>query len=180
MYILTKLLRDFMKQVNQHIGNRIRNFRKMKKLTIQQLADMIHKSRATVSKYETGEITLDIETLYDISSALDVDLNQLTDYRPPKEETPAEIVDYSGKSPFFYAEKLCDKIAIIKKGKIRAAATVAALEKNKIELEQFYLDTIYAEEDAPLVSIEGDDILCLNSPAECVAENSSLVGVAEA
>ena len=64
-----------MKQVNQHIGNRIRNFRKMKKLTIQQLADMIHKSRATVSKYETGEITLDIETLYDISSALDVDLN---------------------------------------------------------------------------------------------------------
>ena len=77
-------------------------------------------------------------------------------------------------------EKICDKIAIIKKGKIRAAATVAALEKNKIELEQFYLDTIYAEEDAPLVSIEGDDILCLNSPAECVAENSSLVGVAEA
>lgn len=106
MYILTKLLRGFMKQVNQHIGNRIRNFRKMKKLTIQQLADMIHKSRATVSKYETGEITLDIETLYDISSALDVDLNQLTDYRPPKEETPAEIVDHSGKSPFFYAEKL--------------------------------------------------------------------------
>ena len=41
-----------MKQVNQHIGNRIRNFRKMKKLTIQQLADMIHKSRATVSKYD--------------------------------------------------------------------------------------------------------------------------------
>ena len=63
-----------MKQVNQHIGIRIRNFRKMKKLTIQQLADMIHKSRATVSKYETGEITLDIETLYDISAALDVDL----------------------------------------------------------------------------------------------------------
>ena len=94
-----------MKKVNQHIGSRIRNYRKMKKLTIQQLADMIHKSRATVSKYETGEITLDIETLYDISSALDVDLNQLTDYRPPK-ETTAEIVDYSGKSPFFHADRL--------------------------------------------------------------------------
>ena len=106
MYILTKLFEVFMNQVNQHIGSRIRNFRKMKKLTIQQLADIIHKSRATVSKYETGEITLDIETLYDISAALDVDLNQLTDYRPPKAEVPAEIVDYSGRSPFYQAEKL--------------------------------------------------------------------------
>ena len=95
-----------MKKVNEHIGSRIRNYRKMKKLTIQQLADMIHKSRATVSKYETGEITLDIETLYDISAALEVDLNQLTDYRPPKTETATKIVDYSGKSPFFYAERL--------------------------------------------------------------------------
>ena len=95
-----------MKQVNQHIGSRIRNFRRMKKLTIQQLADLIHKSRATVSKYETGEITLDIETLYDISSALDVDFNQLTDYRPPKQENAVQVADYSGKSPFFHADKL--------------------------------------------------------------------------
>lgn len=56
-------------------------------------------------------------------------------------------------------EKICDKIAIIKKGKIRAAAKVSELEARNIDLEQFYLDTIYAEEDAPLVSIGGDDIL---------------------
>lgn len=56
-------------------------------------------------------------------------------------------------------EKICDKIAIIKKGKIRAAASVAELEARGMDLEQFYLDTIYAEEDAPLVSINGDDIL---------------------
>ena len=56
-------------------------------------------------------------------------------------------------------EKICDKIAIIRKGKIRAAATVKELEARNIDLEQFYLDTIYADEDAPLVSINGDDIL---------------------
>jgi len=92
--------------IKQYVGTRIKNLRREQKLTLQQLADMIHKSRATVSKYETGEITLDIETLYDISAALDVDLNQLTDYRPPKAENIAEIIDYSGKSPFFRAEKL--------------------------------------------------------------------------
>ena len=63
-------------------------------------------------------------------------------------------------------EKICDKIAIIKKGKIRAAASVVALEKANIDLEQFYLDTIYAEEDAPLVSIDGDDILGITGDAK--------------
>ena len=56
-------------------------------------------------------------------------------------------------------EKICDKIAIIRKGKIRAAASVKELEARQMDLEQFYLDTIYADEDAPLVSINGDDIL---------------------
>jgi ABC-2 type transport system ATP-binding protein len=68
-------------------------------------------------------------------------------------------------------EKICDKIAIIKKGKIRAAATVAELEARKIDLEQFYLDTIYAEEDAPLVSINGDDILGIDTES-CVSVNA--------
>ena len=94
-----------MNEINIHIGSRIRNYRKMKGMTLQQLADTIHKSRATVSKYETGEITIDIETLYDISSALEVDLNRLTDYRPDKVKSVASV-DYSGRSPFFHAERL--------------------------------------------------------------------------
>ena len=56
-------------------------------------------------------------------------------------------------------EKICDKIAIIRKGKIRAAASVKELDRRHMDLEQFYLDTIYAEEGTPLVSINGDDIL---------------------
>lgn len=43
-----------MSQINQHIGARIRNYRKARGMTLQQLADKIHKSRASVSKYETG------------------------------------------------------------------------------------------------------------------------------
>ena len=59
-------------------------------------------------------------------------------------------------------ENICDKVAIIKKGRIRAAATVSELDARGIALEQFYLDTIHSEEDAPLVSINGDDILCVS------------------
>lgn len=63
-------------------------------------------------------------------------------------------------------EKICDKIAIIRKGKIRAAASVKELEAREMDLEQFYLDTIYADEDAPLVSIDGDDILGITTSAK--------------
>ena len=67
-----------MSQISQHIGSRIRSFRRAQGMTLQQLADKIHKSRASVSKYETGEITVDIETLFEIAEALGVELSQLT------------------------------------------------------------------------------------------------------
>ena len=107
MHILTKLLEASVDNINKFIGARIRNYRKMKKMTLQQLADAVHKSRATVSKYETGEITLDIQTLYEVSQALDVALSQLADYHPQKEEElAAEVSDYDGESPFFKADRL--------------------------------------------------------------------------
>ena len=96
-----------MEPINEYIGSKIRNYRKMKNLTLQQLADLIHKSRATVSKYETGEITVDIATLYEISEALDINLSQLADYHPQHQEEEIQTeLDYVGKSPFFQADRL--------------------------------------------------------------------------
>lgn len=96
-----------MNNIYTYTGAKIRNYRKMKKMTLQNLADAIHKSRATVSKYETGEIALDLETLYDISLALDIELSQLTDYHSQsKEENAIKTINYSGESPFFKASKL--------------------------------------------------------------------------
>ena len=55
-----------MKEVSIHVGQRIRLYRKTKNLTIETFAGMIHKSKATVSKYENGDISIDIETLFTI------------------------------------------------------------------------------------------------------------------
>ena len=106
MHILTKLQEPIMSKINQHIGSRIRGFRKSQGLTLQQLADMIHKSRASLSKYENGEITLDVETLYEISQALGVEMNRLTDFQDSK---PAPLpIQPTGmnRSPFYQAERL--------------------------------------------------------------------------
>ena len=95
-----------MSKINQHIGSRIRSFRKAQNLTLQQLADMIHKSRASLSKYENGEITLDVETLYEISQALGVEMNRLTDFQDSK-PAPLPIQPTSmNRSPFYQAEQL--------------------------------------------------------------------------
>lgn len=59
-----------MSSINIHVGKMIRKYRKAANLTLQQLADAIHKSRATICKYENGDISMDIETLYEISQVL--------------------------------------------------------------------------------------------------------------
>ena len=75
-------------------------------MTLQLLADAIHKSRATVCKYESGEISIDIATLYEVSLALGVSLSHLVSFQPsaPAQETPA--VGTVQKSPFFQAKRL--------------------------------------------------------------------------
>lgn len=82
-----------MKEVSIHVGKRIRLYRKMKNLTIEVFAGMINKSKATVSKYENGDISIDIETLFSIAEALDISVNQLVDY-----ENPAAFNESDGDS----------------------------------------------------------------------------------
>lgn len=64
----------------KHVGSQIKMFRKIKKLTIDDLAKIINKSKSTVSKYESGEIAIDIITLYDIAKALNINIINLIDY----------------------------------------------------------------------------------------------------
>ena len=63
--------------INIEIGKKIKNIRKSKNMTIQELANSINKSKSTVSKYENGDISIDIQTLYEISNALNVHVEQL-------------------------------------------------------------------------------------------------------
>ena len=79
-----------MKEISIHVGQRIRLYRKMKGLTIETFAGMIHKSKATVSKYENGDISIDIETLFVIARALEVAVNQLIDYTNEEEQAAGD------------------------------------------------------------------------------------------
>ena len=91
--------------ISPQIGERIRSYRKLQGMTLQQLADRIHKSRASISKYENGEIVLDVDTLHEISRALHVPFSALTDCTEQK-ETVYRAPDPEGRGPFFQANRL--------------------------------------------------------------------------
>ena len=95
-----------MDEISIRVGQQIRRYRKAARWTLQQLADAIHKSRATVCKYERGEIAADVSTLGDISGALQVPLSQLVSF-PPEESVPRPpLAGTVQQSPFFQARRL--------------------------------------------------------------------------
>lgn len=66
-----------MGNISVEIGKNINKFRKKRGFTIVKLAEKLGKSKATISKYERGEIIVDIETLYKIANILDMSIEQL-------------------------------------------------------------------------------------------------------
>lgn len=71
-----------------HVGNRIHLYRKNIGMSMEELALKIHKSKASVSKYESGQIAVDVETLFHIAQALHVAPHHLLDYAPPAPAGP--------------------------------------------------------------------------------------------
>lgn len=54
----------------RNIGVKIRYYRKKKGMTVDQLAAAVCKSKSSISKYESGQIVMDILSLYDIARPL--------------------------------------------------------------------------------------------------------------
>lgn len=59
------------------LGNNLKYYRKLRDFTLGELGQIIHKSRATISKYEKCEIIPDILTILEICNALNINLSQL-------------------------------------------------------------------------------------------------------
>ncbi len=88
----------------QHAGSRIRLYRKKRGYTLLEFSNMIHRSVSAISKYETGMVSLDIDTLYEIAAALEISVNQLLDYTPPKKTNIKRVRNNSffNKGDIFY------------------------------------------------------------------------------
>lgn len=66
--------------VAREVGHYIKFYRKQRKMTSEELAEKICKSKSCLSKYENGRIAVDIVTLYEIARALQIRVEQLLYY----------------------------------------------------------------------------------------------------
>ena len=57
--------------------NNLREFRSEKRLTQQQLGEIFHVSRTTISSYETGKMEPSIKMILDISRYFEVSVDRL-------------------------------------------------------------------------------------------------------
>lgn len=73
---------NFERDLNTFAGNKIKEFRKKKKLTQKQLGELIDKSDNTISNYEKGLIALNQDVLFSLAEALDV---KVDDFFPQKD-----------------------------------------------------------------------------------------------
>ena len=82
-----------MSKISMHIEHRIRNLRKKKGYTIEEFSKIINKSKATLSKYENGSISMDIDTILEIAEALEVEIDYLINYKSPRVNKTSLIQD---------------------------------------------------------------------------------------
>ena len=66
-------------EIQKSIGAQIRLYRKLQGLSLEELAAKIYKSKSIISKYELGQSNIDIATLYEIASALSINVKCLLD-----------------------------------------------------------------------------------------------------
>jgi len=72
------------------IGQRIKSRRKELNLSVDELAKRLGKARATVYRYENGDIeNLPLDILKPIADALEVEPAYLMGWKPDKKEKPA-------------------------------------------------------------------------------------------
>lgn len=64
-------------------NNKLYNLRKQKGLSQEELANRLNVSRQTISKWEVGDSTPDMENLIAISSLFEISLDELVLDKPP-------------------------------------------------------------------------------------------------
>ncbi len=131
-------------QLSGSFDNQMKTYSHGMKQKIAIMAALVHNPKVWIlDEPLTG---LDPTSIYEVKECM-------------KEHAAAGNIVFFSSHIIDVVEKICDKIAVIKKGKLRAVATVSELDARGIDLEEFYLGIISADENAELISIGGDDIL---------------------
>lgn len=66
-----------MSELAAQIGTKIKSVRKIKSISQERLALLCNIDRSYIGRIERGEVNLTVEKLYEIATALEVDIKEL-------------------------------------------------------------------------------------------------------
>jgi transcriptional regulator with XRE-family HTH domain len=125
---------DDMDAINNIARNNIKIYRKMRKMTQKELADALAVTHSSVSAWEIGKNSIDLERLNEICHVLGITLAELLSENLSTEtavlnEENKKLVEYIGKRP--EVKKLIDVTADSRSSDILVAITVLEALKRR-------------------------------------------------
>lgn len=116
------------------VGANIRTFRKLQHMTQQDLANKLCKSLACISKYEKGNIAIDLHILYQISDALQIPPSLLF----PQSESNEALLSASFESlPSLFRHSSLYLYTLSTK-KVEVVSSVIELHPERMEATAYY------------------------------------------
>ena len=142
--IIEKLVSRF--QLTDSFDNQMKTYSHGMKQKITIMAALVHNPKVWIlDEPLTG---LDPNSIHEVKMCM-------------KEHAAAGNIVFFSSHIIDVVEKICDRIAIIKKGRLRACRRIDELEAEGIELEQFYLSVISAPDEEPV-----DEEPAIKAPTE--------------
>lgn len=116
------------------VGANIRTFRKLQHITQQCLANKLCKSLACISKYERGDIAIDLHTLYQIADALQIPPSLLFPQATSNES--ALSVPFETLPPLFRQSSVY--LYTLSTKKVEVVSSVIELRPDRMEATAYY------------------------------------------
>ena len=136
-------------------GNKIKDLRTKVGMTQKELAEKLHVSFQTVSRWEKDENEPDISTLKSISKIFNIDMNELLSGDSEDDETEEEEVRSEYRTPFDSKFTIdSDSLANYERGygesfgKVISKSEITITENNEKRIKEYGFDTN--------ISIQGD------------------------
>jgi transcriptional regulator with XRE-family HTH domain len=123
-----------MDAVNNIARNNIKIYRKMRKMTQKELADALEVTHSSVSAWEIGKNSIDLERLNEICRVLGITVAELLSENLSTEtavlnEENKKLIEYIGKRP--EVKQLIDVTADSRSSDVRVAITVLEALKRR-------------------------------------------------
>ena len=120
------------------LGDKLKACRRAKKLTLQQIADVLGKSTSTVSKYENGEISIDLELLIQWCRFLNLDINTVL---------PSTAPSSAQQELSRYESHFVDRLYIYWYNKALGRTFLAVIENDNLSGKSVCFHTVHNADD---------------------------------